>query len=116
MTVANLPPFNIKCGQVFRALITLTDSALDPINLSTGWTGKFSVATSYIADAALSVAPSGMTSAGVVTISLTAAQSYTLQSLAGEQCLVFQVDLDKDDGSDAHRMQGKVNLWPEIVV
>ena len=113
MSVARLPAISINCGQVFSMTATISDSAGVAVNL-TAWTGRFRIAESYTATALLDVAPASMTSAGVVTISLTAAQTLTLQAYAESACLVFQIDADKNDLTDAHRLQGKVDLFPEI--
>lgn len=113
MTVARLPAISINCGQVFSMTATITDGDGVAVNL-TAWTGRFRVSTAYDGAAIIDVAPASMTSAGVITVSLSAAQTLTLQPYAETGCLVFQIDADKNDNTDAHRLQGKVTLYPEI--
>jgi hypothetical protein len=109
--VATLPGIEIKCGQVFAGMtVNLTDSAGDPIDL-TNWTARFTIAERYGEAAALVSVPS-TTALGVITVALSAAETLTLQDF-GDCCMVFQLDVDADDASAAHRMQGPVKLYPE---
>lgn len=92
--------------------VTMADSAGTAINL-TAWTGRFRVSETYDGADIISVAPVSMSSAGVVLIALTAAETLALQPY-DDDCVVFQIDLDKDDNTEAHRLQGKVKVYPEI--
>lgn len=109
MSIANLPTARINCGQPFDASIAFS-LAGDPVDL-TGWTGRFAIATSFDGPAIVDVTPT-LTDAGLILVGLTDAQTRLLQPHVG-RCLVFQIDIE--NAPDAHRMQGRVQISPEIL-
>lgn len=108
MSIANLPTARIKCGQPFNAdlFFEMNGAAVD----LTGWSARFSIATAFLDPAIIETAPT-LTNSGFILIALTDEQTLTLQPYAGS-CLVFQIDIAL--GAEAHRMQGKVQIFPEI--
>lgn len=108
MTVANLPTMEINCGQPFVASILFAQDGV-AVDISS-WSGRFSVSTEYNGATIVEVTPS-LSALGVILVELTDAQTLTLQPYPND-CLVFQIDIA--GASEAHRMQGKVKIYPEI--
>jgi hypothetical protein len=111
--VAPLPTIKVNCGQIFSMTATISDSDNEPIDL-TAWTGRFRVAEAFDGPAIIDIAPASMTALGVITVNMSAAQTLTLQAYSDNCKLKFQIDADKNDNTDAHRLQGAVMLYPEI--
>lgn len=112
--VVQLPEIKIKCGQIYiYDALTISDDAGVAEDLAV-WTGKFSIGETHDGPSIVSVAPV-LGSDGSVTATLSAAHTAALQPYWSRP-LVYQIDLDKDDMTLAHRFQGQVIARPEIGV
>jgi hypothetical protein len=109
MSIANLPAARINCGQPFAMSIQFSEGSA-PVDLS-GWSARFAVATDYTEEAIVDAAPL-LGGEGAIAVTLSSAQTFLLQPFAG-RALVFQLDLEGD--GQAHRMQGRVLISPEVL-